>query len=385
MLNILLDPIAPPSAWKSADLADYDDWIYRLTSSDTEELLEATAKIRERGLFAVQFDQKDFPLTGLALKISEIHEELENGRGFVMLRGLPVDGLDDDDLYRLYWGLGQYLGTPLIQNKNGQRIVEITEQGVTYGAQVRGYMTTANLMPHSDASDLVSLFCIQPAHSGGESCISSAMTMHNAILAEHPDYLERLYAGFNHSLRGESATGDPDEVTRHAIPVFSYFANKLSFHFNRRLIIQGAEKMGTPLDDKTIKILDYVNDLALRDDIRFDMNFMRGDVQLLNNHTIVHSRQDYVDDPERKRRLLRLWTNVPNGRPLAPEFADRTNGGPRGGMRVAKGANATSMSSDLPTSAPATLQARHNLQRLPRVSRDGCDPGGQFHHGLTVV
>ena len=61
------------------------------------------------------------------------------------------------------------------------------------------------------------------------------------------------------------------------------------------------------------------------------MEFERGDVQLLNNHVIVHSRTDFVDhdDVRLKRHLLRLWINLPNGRPLAPDFADRYNAGSR--------------------------------------------------------
>lgn len=332
MNNFLRAPV--PSAWKAAAFVDRDQWIVTLLAAEQKELLEATKRVRMEGLSALEFDIADFPIPQLASRIADILDELENGRGFVMLRGVPVDGLDDDDLYRLYWGLGQYFGTPISQNRRGERIVEVTEQGVRYGSQVRGYMTTAHLMPHSDASDLVSLFCVQPALEGGQSCIASAMEMYNVILDEHPDYLEFLCGGFHHSLRGESATGDPDEVTVNAIPVFSWHSGKLSCHFNRRLILQGAEKSGRTLSADEASIIDYVNDLALRDDIRFDMSFRRGDVQLLNNHMIVHSRRGYVDDPSCKRRLLRLWTNVPNGRPLADAFADRTNGGPRGGMRV---------------------------------------------------
>merc|ERR1712032_1297287 len=43
-----------------------------------------------------------------------------------------------------------------------------------------------------------------------------------------------------------------------------------------------------------------------------DMAFKQGDVQLLNNHQIVHSRKSYVDhdDPERRRHLLRLWLSL---------------------------------------------------------------------------
>jgi len=37
-----------------------------------------------------------------------------------------------------------------------------------------------------------------------------------------------------------------------------------------------------------------------------------GDIQFLNNYVVVHSRTDYVDhdDPERLRRLLRLWLRI---------------------------------------------------------------------------
>jgi len=335
MIDILRAPVPSPAAWKAAAFDDDDRWVIRLSTEEQTELLEATKQVRMDGRAALEFGIANFPLPQLAPRIAGILEELENGRGFVMLSGVPVEGLDDADIYRLYWGLGQHFGMPINQNRRGEQIVEVTEQGVRYGAQVRGYMTTAHLMPHSDASDLVSLLCVQPAREGGQSCIASAMAMYNAILDEHPEYLELLCGGFHHSLRGESAKGDPDEVTVNAIPVFSWHAGKLSCHFNRRLILQGAEKRGLSLTAAEIAILDYVNDLALRDDIRFDMSFKRGDMQLLNNHMIVHSRRDYVDDPDCKRRLLRLWTNVPNGRPLAPAFADRTNGGPRGGMCVA--------------------------------------------------
>lgn len=48
--------------------------------------------------------------------------------------------------------------------------------------------------------------------------------------------------------------------------------------------------------------------MALSDEYRLDMVLQRGDIQLLNNHLIVHSRTDYEDfpEPERRRHLLRM-------------------------------------------------------------------------------
>ncbi|HEX5499800.1 MAG TPA: TauD/TfdA family dioxygenase, partial [Thermomicrobiales bacterium] len=69
--------------------------------------------------------------------------------------------------------------------------------------------------------------------------------------------------------------------------------------------------------------LDMVD--AIADEVHLDMAFEPGDVQLLHNHVIVHSRTAYDDwpEPERRRHLLRLWLATPGGRPLPDAFLDR--------------------------------------------------------------
>jgi hypothetical protein len=336
MREPLRTPITDPSAWRSRGFARDQSWVYTLSAAELSELDQAVNHCLAQNLECYRFTKKDFPLPKLGRKIEQILKELEDGRGFALLRGIQPDKYDDDTLYRLYWGLGTHFGEPITQNNRGEKIVEIQDRGVAYGPGVRGYSTNARLMPHSDASDLVALFCVRPAFKGGESCIASGMTIFNELLAHNPEYLEPLECGFHHNMRGEGVSGDPNETTENAIPVFSYYQNRLSCHFNRRLILEGIEKRGKPISPLAGSAIEHVNELALRDDIRFDMEFQAGDIQLLNNHIIVHSRFDFVDqeDPALQRRLLRLWTNVPNGRPLAPEYADRTNNGPRRGMAV---------------------------------------------------
>ena len=69
------------------------------------------------------------------------------------------------------------------------------------------------------------------------------------------------------------------------------------------------------------------------------MTFRRGDIQILNNHMILHARGGFENypEPDRGRNLLRLWVNLRDGRTLAPEFADRLNTGPRGGVMIREG------------------------------------------------
>ena len=54
---------------------------------------------------------------------------------------------------------------------------------------------------------------------------------------------------------------------------------------------------------------------------------------------ILHARGGFENYPEPDQgcNLLRLWVNLRNGRTLAPEFADRLNTGPRGGVMIREG------------------------------------------------
>ena len=57
------------------------------------------------------------------------------------------------------------------------------------------------------------------------------------------------------------------------------------------------------------------------------MDFREGDMQFVNNHTVLHAREAYEDhdDPERKRHLLRMWIGLPDAvrRPLSPLLDER--------------------------------------------------------------
>ena len=71
----------------------------------------------------------------------------------------------------------------------------------------------------------------------------------------------------------------------------------------------------------------------------FRMQLEQGDMQLVNNYAIVHSRTPFedFDEPDRKRHLLRLWLAVPDSQPLpadwAEYFIDTRPGSVRGGLR----------------------------------------------------
>lgn len=330
-------PVADPSAWLARDLAEDPGWVHRLDEHETHELDRAVEAVVERGLGPGQFGRDDFPLTHLADRIAGWAYDIEHGRGCVLVKGLDPARYDDDALAALYWGLAVHFGEPIPQNARGELIGHVRDTGRDYMSKnVRGYTTKAELKAHCDASDVVGLLCRHPAKQGGESLIASATAIFNHLAAERPELIGPLMRGFHFDLRGEGVTGDPDETTFHRVPVFSWFEGRLSCRYNGKTIEDGMAKRGMPLSGLALEAVREVGRLAVSEPFRYDMTFEKGDIQLLSNHSILHARAAFEDwpEPERQRDLWRIWFNLRDGRPLAPEFADRLNTGPRGGVFV---------------------------------------------------
>lgn len=338
MPDILTTPVTEPSAWLADDVRADDRWRMHFDQPEIDELENMVAFLLARGREAVEFGRDEIgELPLVEARIAKVLEELEHGRGFVLIKGLDVDRYDRREIATLYWIIGQFLGDPVHHSPAGDMIGEVRDQGLDYNDPlVRGYKSNQALGFHCDGADLVSLLCLQTAKSGGESLLCSSMALFNEILAHHPEYLPVLFEGFHYNLRGEGEKGESYPVTRHKVPVFSFLDGRLSCRFLRKAILEGQKFVGEPLDGLALEAVETMNGLAGEDRFRYDMVFERGDIQVLNNYMILHARGAFEDwpEPERKRNLLRMWINQRGGRALDPQFADRYNMGPRKTMRL---------------------------------------------------
>jgi hypothetical protein len=303
-----------PAVWRGADQASRD-WIVPLDERDCDELIRAAERLRGRSLESI--GRAEFPLSRMLPRLAATEAALAQGRGFIMLRGLPAESLPRDLLEIIYWGIGAHLGVGVSQSAAGDRLGHVYDRGTE--DKERYYTRGGALVFHMDPVDVVGLLCLRAAMSGGASRIVSAGTVHNLILEERPDLLEVLYRGFHHSRRGHG------EATASArVPVFAqgecYFLP---------VTIHQAEEEGHPLSAVEEEAMDFLENVANRPGVFLDMDFQPGDIQLLNNRTILHSRTDYADapEPERKRHLLRLWLMMPQWpqRPAAMILHDRTD------------------------------------------------------------
>jgi TfdA family taurine catabolism dioxygenase TauD len=321
MSSIWMKPITGPKAWRGEALANDPSWLLTLGDAEIADIDRALAAARATGRALPDIDREHFPLTVMRPRLEQTLAELQDGRGFLVVRGLPVQRYRDDDVGLIFWGLGRYLGAPLYQNPKGELLGHVYDYGRTYGnIDVRGYETNAYLPYHTDAGDVVGLLCLRRSLKGGLSSIVSSVTVHNEILAQHPEYLGLLYNGFYY-IRREAALTERG-VSDRPLPVFGARDGVVSCRYIRNQINAGAVKREVELTTFETAALDFFDEQTRRADVRLDMDLQPGDIQFINNYTILHSRTEFLDGPEphQKRHMLRLWLKFPTPWPLSAEF-----------------------------------------------------------------
>ena len=318
------DAAAGRTAWRGPDFDGDTSWIYRFTQPQLDEIDAALLTFRASGRSVADMTRAEFPLPGYGATLASHLREIRAGRGFVLLRGLPVKQYSDGDVGAIFYGLGLYLGDPVRQNPRGDLLGHVFDQGRKYGEiDVRGYETNAYLPFHSDGCEIVGLLCLRPARSGGLSSISNAVTVYREIEKTNPEYLEPLKRGYHYIRREAALTESP--VSEKRVPVFGEKDGIVSCRIVSNQIEAGAKKMGKLLEGLERKALDRFVELSGSKPIRLDMDLQQGDIQLINNYTTLHSRTEYEDypEPERRRHMLRLWLVFKEGWPLPESFPRR--------------------------------------------------------------
>lgn len=337
-LEVLEGKVTDGTIWYTKDMQDNVSWLHPINTDQQTEILNALEVAKSCGATVETVDKETFPLPHFGELLSVMQYDLDKGFGFSVIRGVPIEGLSIEDSELLYAGITAHFGHMVNQDTQGTLIDHVCDRGADYSdISVRGYTTNAQLTPHCDSGDLVVLLCVNPAKEGGLNNISCTMAVYNELVETQPEYIEPLYRGFHYNLRGNGPVGEFQNITAHRVPVFSYHDNMLSCRYNQKAILTAEELPGVePLSDLEKAAINYIAELAMRDDIRFDVQLQSGDIAFLNNHTVLHNRGSFVDyeEQENKRLLLRQWVNLDGARKLKNEFADHYNTGPRKGPAI---------------------------------------------------
>jgi len=326
-----------PFNWEAADMHRDTDWIHHFSKQEREEIDAALQHAIGKGCSIDKLRPEDFPLPTVAELFSRGREQLENGVGMQLYRGIDVGRYDKDQLRLMYWGMGLHFGTPVSQSMHGDVLGDVRNQNTDLsGPQGRGYTTNRKLGCHTDTCDVVGLFVLRTAKNGGASKLASSVAVHNEMLRQRPDLLAVMYQPFFWSWQGQEPT---EALPYYPQPIFTQWRGKFSCRYVRTHINSAQRYTEVPrLSNQQIEALELFDTLSQSPKFSYSMSFEPGDLQLLNNHVTLHARSEFEDhqEPDRKRHLLRMWLSVPNSRDLDPKlgyvYRNLQGGAVRGGF-----------------------------------------------------
>lgn len=336
-------------AWEAADFPTPSTYVTALSPTHVAEL-DAMAATIPAGtpIHTVALTpalRSAAPTLGPLLEATA--REVRAGRGFALLRGLPVPatrpGMSAWDVTLRYWLVGAFFGAARPNNAAGHLVGHIADLGHDPAApNTRLYATAAAQPWHNDSADLVSLLCLAQAEEGGGSAWASSAAIHDALAAEDPAAVGVLAARgvWFYDRKGEVPAG---KLGFFEMPVFNIdpsgrvFTNLSSNYY----VAAAARFPGRvpPLTPAQTAAVARVEAMAGSDRFALRTHLAPGDMQILNNHTVLHTREAFRDGPRGRRHLLRLWLSSPDDPPLPQVYAelygdDALVPGARGGIRV---------------------------------------------------
>ncbi|WP_406840346.1 TauD/TfdA family dioxygenase [Streptomyces sp. AHU1] len=310
-------PCSGPSVWKGRELTRPEEWRLSLSEARLAEIDSALREARRRDRTLLRLTAADFPLPGLAADLARLSGVLEHGRGFAIVRGIPVERLGESAASTVFWGIGRHLGHPVPQNADGLVLGHVRDTGRSLDdPAARGYQTREALPFHTDPTDLLAVLPLSASRTGGRVSLVSSAAVHNAVLDLRPDLAGRLYRTYHFDRRDEHAPGEPPCTSAPLVSRPGGLVGAPSMRYNRCYLESAQRFPEVPrLEPADRELFDLIDSVAASPEYRLDLDLRVGDLLLINTHRVMHARSAFEDHrpPEPGRHLLRLWLASPRG------------------------------------------------------------------------
>ena len=301
-------------AWQVRGLQTDRSWVIELDDADRADLLGALRAGRMPSKALLDYRRSDFAFGRALAPLKQAFEQAQHGLGIALIKGLPREGVSAEEFELLTWAIGLHFGVARPQDKASRYLNQVRDVGVDYRSPTgRGYSSKAELDFHIDGADLVALSCYNQAPIGGDSMATSSTAVFHRLRSERPDLAEALMQPYPWSRQGEQP---PGELPFSMQPIYAVQGDQVFCNWNRNRLNNALKLDGVaPLSALQREAVEYLDALVRSESFMFTMRLEAGDLQLLNNHCVLHSRTEFQDhpEPERKRTLYRLWLAPPDG------------------------------------------------------------------------
>ena len=91
MRSISASSATDPAVWYGPDFRGNDEWIFALDPRHVSELEAVVDSVPASGDALVDLQRSNCEMPTLSAELRHIQEDVVRGRGFALIRGLPVD------------------------------------------------------------------------------------------------------------------------------------------------------------------------------------------------------------------------------------------------------------------------------------------------------
>lgn len=301
-------PVGGDTAWLGADLADDTSWTVPIGPAAIAELRSTVADVTTFDVESSSRLLQPSATPALFDDVATWRRDLTAGRGFVVVKGFPVTEWTSVQCEAACWIIGQLLGEPGAQNSDGDLLGHVRDLGPANHADERLYRTNQNIRFHCDAAEVVGLMCLATSPHGGRSRLVSSTTVHDLLHAESPALAARLFEPMR--LDARQPADSHVRYTHRQLAAFDGERIRTFMHLDYLTSIERFD--GVELDAVERACLERWETIAESPGVHLEMALEPGDLQLVNNHFVVHARTAYRDDLGAPRHLLRLWLSLPD-------------------------------------------------------------------------
>ncbi|KUJ24599.1 taurine catabolism dioxygenase TauD [Mollisia scopiformis] len=321
-----------PMAWNGEDLKP-KDYVFELRDHDVAAISEAVVHFKNIGVPAEKVGPETFPLpVELAPRLGNIASSLYNGIGVAVRRGIDPMMYNDFDKALVFAGVSSYVCSQRGTDDFASIIYTIVNIQLTVtqghirdathdhvpeaakGVGLAGSKIPVALSFHADrfAGDILALFVVDQGSEvgGGEQFLSSFWRIYQELLVTAPDVIKTLEA---EARPWEIADPITHEAGVSFAPALFYAAEKPMMQLVHAVLTGGPQ---LPRPDH-LPSLSAAQHHALRvlektaQKFSHKLDRQDGDIQFVNNLSIMHARAAYEGDELSSRHLLRMFLRDP--------------------------------------------------------------------------
>ncbi|KAI0101662.1 hypothetical protein GGR51DRAFT_550964 [Nemania sp. FL0031] len=288
--------------WSKKDFVNEASYVYHLSAAEKAELRQAKDEFKAQELDGNLVNKDNFRLPTLGPKLQDLANDIYDGKGFHVVRGLDPNDYSVEDLAIIQLGVQAYIADQCgRQDHRGNMLVHIVADN---SSEIKlghhRHSTSAISFHNEEAGDVVSWLTRGTSKSGGRCIIAPVYTIYNILAAHRPDVIRTL-------ARSDWPVALPRFQCR---PLLFYHESKLIMNFGRTPLLGSATHPRPEhlpqLNDRQREALDLVEAIARA--LQMEIKTRSGDMHFINNFTILHRREGFVDgaSADEKRHLVRM-------------------------------------------------------------------------------